>query len=86
MLLFTDLQLSDLELQNLTLLQIEELLQSNGKSLKDYSSMPYPQGTITGQLGNKLIYEECDYDIALLHNEFQNLHISLTGDLTITLN
>lgn len=86
MLLFTDLQLSELELQNLTLLQIEELLQSNGKSLKDYSSMPYPQGIITGHLGNKLIYEERDYDIALLHNEFQNLRISLTGDLTITLN
>lgn len=77
------MQLSDPELQNLTLRQIEELLQSSRKSLKDYPSMPYPQTTIVSQLGNKLIYGERDYDRAHLNNEFQNLCLTLTSDFNI---
>jgi len=36
------LQIEDLELQNLCLLQVKELLISNGKSLKDFSCLPKP--------------------------------------------
>ncbi|CAH9113009.1 unnamed protein product, partial [Cuscuta epithymum] len=57
-----DLQLSDQELQNLTLVEIEKLMQKKRKSLKDYPSIPYPNGYITEQLGNRLIYAERDYD------------------------
>lgn len=74
-----DLQLSDNELQNITLMLIEELLQSNRRSLKDFPSMPYPQGYVTNRLGNKLIYAERDYDTTKLNEEFQNYFKSLTG-------
>ncbi|KAF1883812.1 hypothetical protein Lal_00012730 [Lupinus albus] len=39
------LVLSDEELQNLTLLEIEKLLQRNQRSLRDYPPMPYPYDT-----------------------------------------
>ncbi|XP_057456739.1 uncharacterized protein LOC130747739 isoform X2 [Lotus japonicus] len=75
-----DLQLSDNELQNITLMLIEELLQSNRRSLKDFPSMPYPQGYVTNRLGNKLIYAERDYDTTKLNEEFQNYFKSLTDE------
>lgn len=37
------LQLDDRTLQNLVLLEIEQLLQANQRSLTDYPSMPYPE-------------------------------------------
>lgn len=77
-----DLQLSDEELKNLALIKIEEFLQSNRKSLKDYPSMPYPKGTITSQLGNRLIYAERDYDIDQLNDQFQTLFSSLIDEQT----
>lgn len=52
----TYLQLDDQELQNLALLQIEDFLQSN-RSLRDYPPMSFPEGVVTTQLGNRLIYE-----------------------------
>lgn len=45
--------------------------------------MPYPQGTITAQLGNRLIYAERDYDEASLRDQFQNFFKSLTGYLLL---
>ncbi|KAF1892857.1 hypothetical protein Lal_00035501 [Lupinus albus] len=44
------LVLSDEELQNLTLLEIEKLLQQNRRSLRDYPPMPYQKGNVTSQL------------------------------------
>ncbi|KAF1872520.1 hypothetical protein Lal_00016822 [Lupinus albus] len=41
------LVLSDEELQNLTLLETEKLLQQNRRSLRDYPPMPYPKGYVT---------------------------------------
>ncbi|KAG4982778.1 hypothetical protein JHK85_028289 [Glycine max] len=37
------LQLDDKTLQNLVLLEIEQLLQANQRSLRDYPSMSYPE-------------------------------------------
>ncbi|KAF1898129.1 hypothetical protein Lal_00032894 [Lupinus albus] len=56
------LMLTDEQLQNLTLLEIEKLLELNRRSLKDYPCMSYTNGYITSQLGNKLIYEELNHD------------------------
>ena len=44
--LFIDLELAIEELQNLALLQIEEILQSNKKSLKDYPNMPFSRHVV----------------------------------------
>ncbi|KAF1892366.1 hypothetical protein Lal_00010831 [Lupinus albus] len=72
-------QLTDQQLQNLTLLEIENLLQINRKSLRDYPSMPYPEGRITSQLGNRLIYAERDYDKEELKAEFIHCFNLLTS-------
>ncbi|XP_019451814.1 PREDICTED: uncharacterized protein LOC109353911 [Lupinus angustifolius] len=74
------LVLTDEQLQNLTLLEIEKLLEGNRRSLKDYPSMPYPNGYITSQLGNKLIYEELNYDTDELKKNFNTLFNSLTEE------
>lgn len=73
------MQLSDEEIQNLTLLDIEKLMQANNKSLKEFPTIPYPKGYVASQLGNRLIYEERNYDIDQLQDVFQNCYESLTG-------
>ncbi|KAF1874356.1 hypothetical protein Lal_00008561 [Lupinus albus] len=67
------------ELQNLTLLEIEKLLQRNRRSLRDYPPMPYPMGYVTSQLGNIMIYDELNYDAIELKENFNLLFQSLTG-------
>jgi hypothetical protein len=82
---FTDLQLTDKELENLTLLEIEKCLQSKRRTLHDFKSMPYPKDYVLQQLGNRLIYDERNYDVASLKDEFDQLFASLTGYIYIHL-
>ncbi|KAF1866011.1 hypothetical protein Lal_00041709 [Lupinus albus] len=74
------LVLSDEKLQNLTLVEIEKLLQRNRRSLRDYPPMPYPKGYITSQLCNRLIYDELNYDTNELKENFNLLFQSLTNE------
>lgn len=66
---------------NLTLLEIEKILELNRKSLADFKPMPYPKDYITAQLGNRLIYDERNYNVEALKQEFEQLYQSLTGFL-----
>ncbi|GAU50219.1 hypothetical protein TSUD_408980 [Trifolium subterraneum] len=75
-----ELQLTDQELENLTLLEIEKYLQANRRTLKSFKSMPYPDGYVLEQLGNRLIYDERDYDIPTLKQEFNQLFSTLTDE------
>ncbi|KAF1859004.1 hypothetical protein Lal_00000827 [Lupinus albus] len=74
------LVLSDEQLQNLILLEIEKLPQRNRRSWKDYPPMPYPNGYVTNQLGSRLIYEELNYDSNVLKEKFNLLFQSLTDE------
>ncbi|KAF1898972.1 hypothetical protein Lal_00019093 [Lupinus albus] len=74
------LMLSDEELKNLTLVEIGKLLQRNRRSLRDYPPMSYPKGYITRQLGNRLIYDELNYDTNELKDKFNILFQSLTDE------
>jgi hypothetical protein len=65
----------------LTLIEIEKLLEANRKSLRDYPSIPYPDNYVTAQLGNRLVYDEKNYDVQQQKIEFQNLFKTLTGIL-----
>ncbi|KAH1099477.1 hypothetical protein GYH30_034899 [Glycine max] len=51
-----DLELAIEELQNLVLLHIEEILQSNKKSLKNYPSMPFPRHVVRSHFDYIYIY------------------------------
>jgi hypothetical protein len=77
--LFAALQLSDDQIDNLTLIEIEKLLQANRKSLTDYTNIPYPKNYVTAELGNRLIYDELNYDAQQQKEEFNGLYKSLTG-------
>ncbi|CAK8537344.1 unnamed protein product [Lathyrus sativus] len=72
--------LNDEEIQNLALLKIGKILQGNRRTLKDFKPIPYPNGYVLEQLGNRLIYNEQNYDIVALKTKFATLHASLTDD------
>lgn len=57
----TDLQLSEEELKNLTLIEIENLLQANRRSLHEFKGTPHPDSYVTKHIGNRLIHDERDY-------------------------
>ncbi|XP_058725711.1 uncharacterized protein LOC131597006 [Vicia villosa] len=80
-LLSDELVLTDAELQHLTLIEIEKLLQENKRTLKDFKPIPYPDGYVLQQSGNRLIYDERNYNIAKTKTEFTNLFRGLI-DLT----
>lgn len=76
------LTLTDEELKQLTLIAIEEQLQKNNKSLKDFKPMPYPDDFVVSNVGNRLIYEERQYDLIAQKHLFDTLFSSLTGKMT----
>jgi hypothetical protein len=54
-------------------------MQANRRTLKDFKPIPYPKNYVKNHVGNKLIYDELNYDKQLLHREYLQLHSSLTG-------
>ncbi|XP_072076577.1 uncharacterized protein [Arachis hypogaea] len=54
--------MTDDELKNLRLIEIEKILNRNARSLRDYQSMPYPEMFDVRLFQNKLIEEELAYD------------------------
>lgn len=76
----TDLHLSDAQLKNYTLAEIEKILNSNGSSLKRYSHMPFPNEVIISEAHNKLIQDELCYDMTSLQHEHKTLFSSLTDE------
>ncbi|XP_058742589.1 uncharacterized protein LOC131625469 [Vicia villosa] len=75
-----DLRLTNEEILNLTLIEIEKLLQRSRKSLNDFPGMPKPHGYINEELGNNLIYEERNYDPAEQLQQFNTLYNNLTDE------
>ncbi|KEH33537.1 hypothetical protein MTR_3g045530 [Medicago truncatula] len=73
------LQLNDDQIKNLTLIEIEKHVERNIRTLKDFKGFPYPSGYVVEQLGNRLIYDELNYNADSLAVEFQQLFRSLTG-------
>ncbi|XP_054782009.1 uncharacterized protein LOC129289243 [Prosopis cineraria] len=73
-------QLSDEELQNLTLLEIEKLLNVNARTLSEFGSMPLPQSSVMELRSNKLIRMELSYDKKLLSSELICLLNNLTPE------
>jgi hypothetical protein len=78
-----DLELTDQQVENLTLLEIEKYLQANRRTLRKFTSIPYPDGYVLDQLGNRLIYDERNYDVESLKQEHAQLFATLTGYLFI---
>lgn len=75
---FADLHIHDDELKNLCLIELEKLLMANGKSLKDYNSLPFPNFEGVIHYENKFIADELNYNRV----ELDILHASLLEQLT----
>ncbi|KAL2985527.1 hypothetical protein AAZX31_12G156900 [Glycine max] len=79
LLLLTELHLDDDNLKNMVLLEIEQLLQANHRSLRDYPSMPYLEnGNLATYLDNSLILAELDYNNEELRLEFLQFFSQMT--------
>ncbi|RYR42792.1 hypothetical protein Ahy_A08g039234 [Arachis hypogaea] len=57
------------ELQAFCLLEIEKLLQSNGKSLRNYAGIPIPNNSLVSQFSNLILLRELQYDTVSLTRE-----------------
>ncbi|KAL4330702.1 hypothetical protein AHAS_Ahas13G0426500 [Arachis hypogaea] len=66
---YPDLTMSQDELQTFCLLEIEKLLQSNGKSLRNYASMPVPNNSLVSQFSNLMLLRELQVLSARLRYE-----------------
>jgi len=75
---FLGLKIEDAHIQNLCLLQVEDLLISNGKSLKDFPSLPQPIHSDAFIYQNRFIIDELNYDKI----EMSGMHCSLFQSLT----
>ncbi|XP_058776053.1 uncharacterized protein LOC131650355 [Vicia villosa] len=72
--------MSDAELKERTLMAIETLLQNNNRSLKDFKTMPYPKDYVESFTGNRLLYDERQYDVVAQQQIFESLYASLTDE------
>ncbi|XP_074342127.1 uncharacterized protein LOC141702405 [Apium graveolens] len=66
------LYLSDEDLKNYALAEIEKLFNDIGKSLKDYATMPFPSEVYFSNAVNRLLQEETSYDkeeLEILHEK-----------------
>ncbi|GJZ08213.1 ATP-dependent DNA helicase PIF1 [Tanacetum coccineum] len=77
---YPDLQLTDEQLKNYCLLEIEALLNRNGRSLTDFPDLPRPDPTLLTHIDNRLIREALDYDIKKSKLEHAQLHSLLNPE------
>ncbi|KAL7091157.1 hypothetical protein ACP275_12G088400 [Erythranthe tilingii] len=77
---FPDLQLSEDQLKNFALAEIENILRSNNRSLANFPTMPQPDMSLVTQVQNRLIYDELNYDRHELAMEHSKLLSSLTDE------
>uniref|UniRef100_A0A2N9IMI8 ATP-dependent DNA helicase n=1 Tax=Fagus sylvatica TaxID=28930 RepID=A0A2N9IMI8_FAGSY len=59
---YEELRLSNEQIQNYTLEEIENNMVRNGRSLKEFEMMPYPDMMRLRESNNRLIVEELNYD------------------------
>ena len=80
MLKFIGLCLSESEIHDQTLLELDEVLQLNGRCLSDFPTMPYPTTSLHLPRQNKLLMAEMNYNIETLTQELQQLLPNLTSE------
>ncbi|XP_057432816.1 uncharacterized protein LOC130725620 [Lotus japonicus] len=73
-----NLRIEDEELQNLCLIEIEKILQGNGRSLKEFPCLPYPKFSDIHNFENRFIADELNYN----RDEMVKIHDELVGSLT----
>ncbi|GAU38772.1 hypothetical protein TSUD_279250 [Trifolium subterraneum] len=77
---FPDLVLTDDQLKSYTLAEIEILLNCNNKKLENFPEMPKPDMGLVPEIGNRLIYDELNYDRHALANDHRKLMSTMTTE------
>lgn len=77
---FSDLRLDDERIKELALIDIDNILRCNGRSLQDYPPLPIPVALSIENSTNLLMLEELDYDKVSLTEEFKSLYSKLTNE------
>ncbi|XP_076889148.1 uncharacterized protein LOC143539833 [Bidens hawaiensis] len=72
-----ELQLTEEQIKNLTLLEIQKI-QKNNTSLTRYETMPFPDEESLSVINNRLILDEQSYDQEFKRKEFQKLFSTIT--------
>ncbi|XP_061364994.1 uncharacterized protein LOC133308389 [Gastrolobium bilobum] len=75
-----DANLTEEQIKNTTLAEIDKVLQSNGKCLSDYPSIPCITGASLLDMHNRLVLDELLYDRLFLVEEHKRLMSSLTDE------
>ncbi|XP_074303613.1 uncharacterized protein LOC141638064 [Silene latifolia] len=74
------IRLTDEQIQNYALFELEMILNRGGRSLRNYADFPIPDTTLLKNSGNRLIIEEQSYDTEQLASESDQLQIGLNAD------
>ncbi|XP_062189934.1 uncharacterized protein LOC133892964 [Phragmites australis] len=77
---FSTLKLTDSQMKEYTLIEIEKLMRQAGKSMKDYPEIELPNADEFEELGNRLINEEENYDKDKLKDEHLTIFNNLNPD------
>jgi hypothetical protein len=78
-LMYEHIQLTDEQLQNHALFEIEQILAKSGRSLKEFDGMRYPNMSAIRENRNRLLQEELDFDRVDLATK----HLSLLNGLNV---
>lgn len=65
---------------NLCLIEIEKVLRTNGRSLKEWPSLPYPSFCETFRFENQFVADELNYNKDEMNVQHQHLVCSLTSE------
>ncbi|KAK1362271.1 hypothetical protein POM88_046745 [Heracleum sosnowskyi] len=71
------MRLNQQQIESYTLFEIETIMQKLGKSLKDIDGMPQPDPSLLRDSGNRLLYEELNYDTTQLKVLHEQSHAAL---------
>ncbi|GJU82851.1 ATP-dependent DNA helicase PIF1-like protein [Tanacetum coccineum] len=71
---YPELQLSIEQIQNYCLIEIQELLNRNGRSLTDFQDLPRPNPQLLTNMDNRLIREALNFDMNKSRIEHERLH------------
>ncbi|XP_071688036.1 uncharacterized protein [Rutidosis leptorrhynchoides] len=77
---YPDLILTETQIKNYCLVEIEAILNKNGKSLADYPDLPQPDQSLLTHKDNRLIREELNYNLQEMRTLHTTLHNSLTPE------
>ncbi|XP_074284293.1 uncharacterized protein LOC141608844 [Silene latifolia] len=81
-----DLKLTNEELQNYALIDIENSLQINGSSLRRFEGMPFPDMSTTAHHRNRLVMDALSYDRQSLSEEHEIQLSSMTDEQRLVYN